>query len=172
MSVDLAVWEGPRPVDDVDAVAAFDRLCREFLDEGERARPTEAITDYVATLLLRYPDLPDEEQEERSEVPWGSGPLLRNASGPIVYLDMKLNSVFEEGWRYCVELASSRGLVAFDPQSGALARPDPTAAHDPLTTEATTRGAGIGARAYRWSSLRSYRWPILVPLASLLRRFR
>ena len=60
MSVDLAIWEGPRPVDDADAVATFDRLCEEFLDQGTGARPTDAITDYVMTLLGRYPDLPDE----------------------------------------------------------------------------------------------------------------
>ena len=86
----------------------------------------------------------------------GSGPLLRNASGPIVYLDMKLNAVFGEGWRYCVELAASRGLVAFDPQSGAVAALDPTATRQPDQDHVGNRGTGIGARMYRWSSLRSY----------------
>jgi hypothetical protein len=172
VSVDLAVWEGSRPVSDADAVSTFERLYQEFLDEGEAAPPTEAIREYVLTLLRRYPDLPGESEEPSPEVPWGSGPLLRNASGPIVHLDLKLNSVFEDAWRYCVELAASRDLVAFDPQSGALAEPDPTATRGPAMTEIALRGTGIGARMYRWSSLRSYRWPVLAPVAALLRRFR
>lgn len=171
MSVDLAVWEGPPPASDAAAVATFEDLCARFL-ETRRTPPSEAITDYVGALLRRYPDLPDEDHEASVDVPWGSGPLIRNASGPIVYIDVKLNNAFHEGWRYCVELAAERGLVAFDPQSGGVADPDPTATREPSVPDRGHRGTGIGARLYRWSSLRSYRWPILTPLASLLRRFR
>src|SRR5215213_8043917 len=119
MSIDLAVWEGPPPASDAAAVATFDDLRDRFL-ETRRTPPTEAIIDYVVTLLSRYPDLPDEDHETSVDVPWGSA-LLNNASGPIVYIDMKLNNAFHEGWRYCVELASGKGLIAFDPQSGAMA---------------------------------------------------
>ena len=171
MSVDLAVWEGPRPVSDAEAVATFERLCERFLD-GASVPPTDPIADYVQTLLARYPDLPAEDRDLGFEVPWGSGPLLGNASGPIVYIDMKLNGAFGEGWRYCVDLAASCGLVAFDPQAGGLADPDPTAAREPAMPDDARRGTGVGARLYRWSSLRSYRWRVLVPLATLLRRFR
>src|ERR671914_756098 len=38
-----------------------------------------------------------------------------------------LDDVFEDGWRFCVERAVARGLVAFDPQGGAVANPDPNA---------------------------------------------
>jgi hypothetical protein len=44
-----------------------------------------------------------------------------------LYIDMKLNDIVEEGWRFCVETAGAHGLVAFDPQSAALANPDPNA---------------------------------------------
>jgi|SRR5215213_905809 len=169
MSIDLAVWEGPPPASDAAAVATFDDLRDRFL-ETRRTPPTEAITDYVVTLLSRYPDLPDEDHETSVDVPWGSA-LLNNASGPIVYIDMKLNNAFHEGWRYCVELASGKGLIAFDPQSGAMAESDPTATRAPSVPDGSHRGTGITARLYRWSSLRSYRWPILTPLASLLRRY-
>ena len=171
MSVDLAVWEGPPPVSDAEAITTFERLCEQF-PERASVPPTDAIAAYVQGLLARYPDLAGEDQEPSFEVPWGSGPLLGNASGPIVYIDMKLNGAFREGWRYCVDLATSLGLVAFDPQAGALADPNPTAVHEPAMPDDTRRASGIGARLYRWSSLRSYRWPVLVPLASFLRRFR
>jgi hypothetical protein len=171
VSLDLVVWEGPRPVSDDDAVSTFERLSETYL-ESASIPPTDPITEYVATLLARYPDLPNDDQEPGIDVPWGSGPLLSNASGPIVRIDLKLNSVLQEGWRYCVELAMSRDLVAFDPQSGGLADPDPTATREPPLSNGARRPTSIGARLYRWSSLRSYRWPILRPLASLLRRFR
>jgi hypothetical protein len=171
VSVDLVVWEGPAPASDADAVATLEHLSERFLGT-RRTPPNEAITDYVVTLLRRYPDLADEDHEPNVDVPWGSGPLLNNASGPIVYIDMKLNNAFHEGWRYCVELASARGLVAFDPQTGGVADPDPTATREPSGPDGSGRGTGIGARLYRWSALRSYRWPILTPVASLLRRYR
>ena len=163
MSVDLAVWEGPRPATDTEASATFVDLCRRYLDEP-RTPPSKRIADYVSAVLARYPDLTDEGDDD---VPWGSGPLLGNASGPILYIDMKLNDVVEEGWRFCVETAGAHGLVAFDPQSAALANPDPTARPVASVPEDARRGGAV----YRWFSLRSWRWPFLRPLLPLLRRF-
>jgi hypothetical protein len=56
------------------------------------------------------PDLTDKGNDD---VPWGSGPLIKNASGRLLYIDMKLNCFFSEGWRYCVKTATANGLVAF-----------------------------------------------------------
>jgi hypothetical protein len=167
VSVDLAVWEGRQPESDDEAAATFDDLCRRFLDPPPTP-PSEKIAEYVNTLLARYPDLNGADgDEDADDVPWGSGPLIRNASGPILYIDMKLNPAFEQGWRYCVETATSRGLVAFDPQSGTLAHPDPTMAPVARVPTDERRGGPV----YRWFSLRSWRWPFLRPLLPLLRRF-
>jgi len=163
VSVDLAVWEGSQPAGDSEAVAAFEELCARFLN-GPKSPPTNAIADYVSVLVRRYPDLSEDDGEV---VPWGSGHLIENASGPVVYIDMKLNSVFQEGWRYCVETARTHGLVAFDPQSGTLALPDPTAAR----TLSPSGDGRKGGPVYRWVSLRSWRWPFLRPLLPLFRRF-
>jgi hypothetical protein len=163
VSVDLAVWEGPPPVGDDEARATFADLCERYLDRPP-SPPSKGIVDYVTALLARYPDLSDEGDDD---VPWGSGPLLRNASGPILYVDMKLNDVFEEGWRYCVETAEAHGLVAFDPQAATLANPDPNEP-PPASVPGDERRGGA---AYRWVSLRSWRWPFLRPLLPLFRRF-
>jgi hypothetical protein len=167
VSVDLAVWEGPQPASEDEAVATFDDLCRRFLDPPPTP-PSKKIAEYVSALLARYPDLDSADgDEDADDVPWGSGPLIRNASGPILYIDMKLNPAFELGWRYCVETATSHGLVAFDPQSGTLANPDPTVAPDREGARHERRGGPV----YQWFSLRSWRWPFLRPLLPFLRRF-
>jgi hypothetical protein len=166
LSVDLVVWEAPQPRTDEEAATTFRDLYGLFLDRRGRSEPpSQEIVDYVNALLVRYPDLAGPGEDEH-EVPWGSGPLIGNASGPILYIDMKLNNVFEEGWRFCVETARTRGLVAFDPQSGTVANPDPNAA--------PASDAPLGPRGgalYRWVSLRSWRWPFLRPLLPLVRRF-
>ena len=158
------MWAGPPPASDEEASATFDKLARRYLDAKAPVAPTREIAAFVQVLLARYPDLAD--SDDGPQVPWGSGPLIGNASGPIVYLDMKLNTVFEEGWRYCVETVVARGLVAFDPQSGTVANPDPNA---PSATDVQL--SPRGGRLYRWLSLRSWRWPFLRPLLPLVRRF-
>jgi hypothetical protein len=163
VSVDLAVWEGPQPGGDGEARAVFEKLCARYLD-ATRSPPTERIADYVSLLLDRYPDLTDNGDDD---LPWGSGPLIKNASGRLVYIDMKLNHVFAEGWRYCVETATANDLVAFDPQSGTVAGPDPNT----VTVAPPTIAERGGGPAYRWLSLRSWRWPFLRPLLRLFRRF-
>jgi hypothetical protein len=164
MSVDLAIWEGPPPANDNEARITFADLANRFLG-SRRAPPTAKIATYVSTLTARYPELV--EDEEPDDALWSSGPLIDNASGPIAYIGLKLDSLVHDGWRYCVETAHSQGLVAFDPQSDALANPDPTTA--PAAHVPPRRRDGA---VYRWASLRSWRWPILRPLLALLRRFR
>ena len=162
VSVDLAVWEGSRPATDTKAAAAFVDLSTRYLD-GPRTPPTQRVTDYINAVLARYPDLTDEGDEE---LPWGSGPLLGNASGPILYIDMKLNELFEEAWRFCVETAGAHGLVAFDPQASTFANPDPNA---PVES-APGDGPRVGP-LYLWVSRNSGPWPFLRPLLPFLGRF-
>jgi hypothetical protein len=164
VSIDLSVWEGPTPAGDTEAAKTFVDLSGRFLDRTHEP-PSTRIADYVSALLVRYPDLSDEDDDE---VPWGSGPLIRNASGPIVMLDLKLNDVFEEGWRFCVESAHAHGLVAFDPQASTLANPDPNVP----PSEWVPQGGQRGGALYLWFALRSWRWPFLRPLLPLLRRLR
>jgi hypothetical protein len=162
VSVDLAVWEGPRPASDTKAAGTFVDLCERYLD-GPQTSPSQRIADYVSAVLARYPDLTDEGDDE---VPWGSGPLLGNASGPFLYIDMKLNDVFEEAWRFCVETAGAHGLVAFDPQTSTLANPNPNAPVESVPGD----GPRVGPM-YLWVARNSWRWPFLRPLLPLLRRF-
>jgi hypothetical protein len=161
VSVSLLVWEGARPAGDSAALAQYVELSRRYL-EGPPTPPTDRIAVYVSALVGKYPDLSDDDE---AIVPWGSGPLIANASGPILHIDLKLNSVFEEGWRYAVETAQSHGLIAFDPQQGSLAEADPTAEPAP----AAPIDPGRDSRVYRWLSLRSWRWPVLRPLLPLVR---
>jgi hypothetical protein len=172
VSVDLAIWEGPLPSDAAAARATFEELSNQFLDSPSTP-PTEKIAHYVDVLLSRYPDMPDageDEDVDPDEVPWGSGPLIGNAMGPILYLNLTLNKAFDEAWRYCVETAAAHGLVSFDPQSDSLANPDPRA---PASEWVPT--GPRGGPVYRWIALRSWRWwflrPILRPLLPVLRRF-
>jgi hypothetical protein len=164
VSVDLAIWEGPPPANDDEARIAFADLADRFLGP-RRAPPTAKIATYLRTLTACYPELVDDDAA--NDALWASGPLIDNASGPIAYIGLKLDRFVNEGWRYCVETAHSQGLVAFDPQSDALANLDPTAA--PAAPVPPRRRGGA---VYRWAALRSWRWPLLRPLLPLLRRFR
>lgn len=172
MSVDLAVWDGPSPASSEEATATFERLYERYVGSDDQEPPTDRIAGYVAALLARFPDITDIGDDEEDTTPWADGPMIGNASGPFIYFGMVTNDAVEAGWTHAVTTAHSMGLVAFDPQSGRLADPDPSAAPEPQARNLSMRGTGVGARMYRWSSLRSYRWPILVPLAALLRRFR
>jgi hypothetical protein len=88
---------GLPPGSDDEAVATFDDLRKRFLDPPPTP-PSKKIAEYVNVLLARYPDLKSEDGDEDADhVPWGSGPLIRNASGPILFVDMKLNTAFEQG---------------------------------------------------------------------------
>ncbi|MFE7135511.1 hypothetical protein ACFVIM_32115 [Streptomyces sp. NPDC057638] len=117
MSYDLAVWEGERPADDAAAGRRFAELYDTYMDsDGPGVAPTERITAFVAALLERWPDLTEDEDDIS---PWSSGPLISEASGPLIYFPMRWSMV-EEASVYVAGVASSMGLTCYDPQSQCL----------------------------------------------------
>ncbi|TDC39898.1 hypothetical protein E1211_02585 [Micromonospora sp. 15K316] len=120
MSYDLAVWEGDRPADNAAALADFKALYERYLGGGQ-IPPTPRIRAYVEALLGRWVDLTEDDGEERS--PWSTGPLIKEASGPIIYFPMVFSRC-EEVSAGAARIAAEHGLVCFDPQLGLL-RPAP-----------------------------------------------
>jgi hypothetical protein len=122
MSIDLAVWEGPEPASDEEAAATFEDLYNRYIETEAGTPPTERIAAYVRTLLARYPDLTELDDEAVDECPWAAGPLMDEASGPFLYFAMTRNEAAKEAWEYAVGSARAAGLVCFDPQSERLAK--------------------------------------------------
>jgi hypothetical protein len=112
MSYDLAVWEGDRPVDDTAADQLFRELYDHYIDTDAEYPPTLRIAQYVAALLERWPDLTEDEDDIS---PWSTGPLIGEASGPLIYFPMRY-SMADDASAYAAQVASSMGLVCFDPQ--------------------------------------------------------
>lgn len=114
MSYDLAVWEGERPTDDKSAVETFTNLYATYVDTNHAQAPTPVIAQYVALLLDRWPDLTVDEDS-----PWSTGPLIREARGPLIYFPMAWSRA-QEASAFAADTANSLGLVCFDPQEGRL----------------------------------------------------
>ncbi|QLE73442.1 hypothetical protein FGW37_19280 [Streptomyces rectiverticillatus] len=112
MSYDLAVWEGRRPADDTAAGEMFHDLCNRYMHTGVKHPPTDRIAEYVAVLLERWPDLAEDEDDVS---PWSTGPLIGEAEGPLIYFPMRY-SMADEASAYVAQVASSMGLVCYDPQ--------------------------------------------------------
>ncbi|MFI2077520.1 hypothetical protein [Streptomyces triculaminicus] len=113
MSYDLAVWEGARPADDAAALTVFEGLHDQYAGNCGLP-PTPRITRYVEALLARWPDLSPEDEDQDSS-PWSDGPLIDNASGPLLYFGMVF-SKYQEATTFAADLARACGLVCFDPQ--------------------------------------------------------
>ncbi|KFZ82064.1 hypothetical protein ED92_17770 [Amycolatopsis sp. MJM2582] len=120
MSYHLAVWEGPRPIDDNAAQAAFARLRTEYPGGRRRIRASTLIQQYISQLLARWPDLDSDAEDDEDDIPWSDGPLIDNASGPLFYFGV-VYSKYEEATEFAVERAQALGLICFDPQTGRLA---------------------------------------------------
>ncbi|MGX8904221.1 hypothetical protein ACR820_02895 [Streptomyces netropsis] len=119
MSYDLAVWEGPRPSDDAVAGEVFDALCAACM--GQSIPPTDLIRRYVGELVERWPDLGQGDDDEADEdSPWSTGPLINEASGPLIYFGM-VYSKYEQATQFAAERAQALGIVCFDPQERRLA---------------------------------------------------
>ncbi|QZZ24921.1 hypothetical protein [Streptomyces sp. ST1015] len=116
MSYDLAVWEDERPADDKTAGRVFNDLYDRYIDSEVEEPPSERIAAYVAALLERWCDLTEDEEESS---PWSTGPLIGEASGPLIYFPMGW-SMAEEASAYAVAVAESMGLVCFDVQENRL----------------------------------------------------
>ena len=121
MSTDLAVWEGPAPRSNAEALDTYELLYSRYVGSGKAVPPTERIAAYVGILLARYPDLTDLDDETVDDSPWADGPLIGNASGPLLYFAFVGNDAAEDAWTFAVEAARRAGLVCFDPQTGVVA---------------------------------------------------
>ncbi|MGW4894741.1 hypothetical protein ACWEQL_21095 [Kitasatospora sp. NPDC004240] len=119
MSYDLAVWEGERPADSAAAARCFTDLYDRYIDTDEpTVPPVERIEAFVSALLERWPDLTEDEDEDDIS-PWSTGPLIREARGPLIYFPMRWSMAVEAS-AYAAEVASSMGLNCFDPQARQL----------------------------------------------------
>ena len=110
MSYDIAVWEGVRPATDDAAVTVYEDHYERYIVE-QTVPPTSRIQQYVAALLERWPDV-----EAAESSPWSDGPLLGNASGPMVYLGI-VYSRADDVSPVVADVAAEHGLVCFDPQT-------------------------------------------------------
>jgi hypothetical protein len=119
MSYDFAVWVGPRPESDENALEVFSALYGRWLSSVYRVRTTDpAIESFVNDLLERWPDINITSGVDDNS-PWSDGPLMESSNGPIFYFRVR-SSRAEEVAEFVSRLASERGLVLFDPQSGCL----------------------------------------------------
>jgi len=112
VSYDLAVWEGDVPRSDKVAAREFEELYERYFTESPR-RPHAAIRAYVEALAEKWP--------EDDAGAWSSGPLIDNASGPIVYLSM-VYSRADEVSEAAAQLAADHDLVCFDANRNVLRR--------------------------------------------------
>ncbi|MBX9426812.1 hypothetical protein [Streptomyces lateritius] len=112
MSYDLAVWEGERPADNKTAGQVFSDLYARYFEGEVHEPPSERIAAYVAALLERWCDLTEDEEDTS---PWSTGPLIGEASGPLIYFPLRW-SMAEEASAYAAAAAESMGLVCFDVQ--------------------------------------------------------
>ncbi|SHM90764.1 hypothetical protein [Actinacidiphila paucisporea] len=116
MTYDLAVWEGDKPADDKTAGRVFSDLYDRYIDSEVEEPPSERIAAYVTVLLERWCDISEDEEDTS---PWSTGPLIGEASGPLIYFPMRW-SMAEEASAYAVTVAESMGLVCFDVQPDRL----------------------------------------------------
>lgn len=116
MSYDLAVWVGPRPLSaaaaDAEYVQRMDAMEATF-EQGDDAPPVApAIVAFVEAALARYPEL---DEESGNQSPWASSPLIGDAVGDLIYFPMTFSGA-EYARDVLAEIASSLGLVCYDPQ--------------------------------------------------------
>jgi hypothetical protein len=107
MSWVLVAWDGPVPTSADDAARIFEELESSVNDDDP---PTDAIRGYVEELLGRWPDITEDCGEDS---PWGDGPLIANAYGPLVVFSL-VSSTLYESIPYCTEVARRRRIVLYD----------------------------------------------------------
>ena len=110
MTYGLAVREGLRPSDDAAAGRPLSELSRQYTDAdtGGDHPPTERVAAHAAALLQRRPDT-----DEDDVAPWCSGPLIDEASGPLISFGLRWGRT-EEASAHAARLAPPEGLVCFD----------------------------------------------------------
>ena len=117
VSYDLAIWDGDRPADDGAAREEYGQLRARYI-RSDPVPPTARIAGYIRALLDRHPEIDTEAGEDS---PWATGPLMREASGPFLYLAL-VYSQCDEASAWIAQLAQDHGLVCYDLQAGELRR--------------------------------------------------
>ena len=120
MSYDLAVWTGPQPVSDEEAMTTYERLSAQYLETSPAEKGVPTILAYVDDLLVRWPDITSDEGLDTS--PWATGPLTGEASGPLLYFGL-VYSMVDEAVDFAACLATEHGLVCLDLQTSTLLTP-------------------------------------------------
>lgn len=133
MGYQLAVWEGPRPADDEAGGERFQAMAEQHLMD-DPTEPTPAIRQFIEALTTIWTDDPEDPRWERS--PWKSSSVLESASGPIVFLNLRLRAELIVS-TVIASIAEDHGLVTFDLMVGMLR---------PVSEEV------IAERARGWSS--------------------
>ncbi len=92
------------------------RPVRPYIDSEVEEPPSERIAAYVAALSDRWCDITEDEEDTS---PWSTGPLIGEASGPLIYFPMRW-SMAEEAPAYAAAVAETMGLICFDVQQNRL----------------------------------------------------
>ncbi|QRP45430.1 hypothetical protein [Amycolatopsis sp. FDAARGOS 1241] len=109
MSFDLVVWSAA----DTEPKARYDRLAD---NEPDGVRQPQ-VAAFYRDLTAQYPELVDADDPERS--PWNAG--LSQFADAVVMPIARAHA--EAVRRFVLDLARRHGLVAYDPQSGAVHHP-------------------------------------------------
>lgn len=92
-------------------------LMESMLQEGdEPPQVAPEIVAFVEAALARYPDL---DEASGDESPWASSPLMGEALEDLIYIPMTYSGA-ENARDVIVDIASSLGLVCYDPQAEQL----------------------------------------------------
>jgi hypothetical protein len=113
MGYDIAVFEGPMPATNAEAMDALDAFAG--LLEGEPTPPTPRLQAFLDELKVRWPGDADEEFDTS---PWKAWPLEMDASGPLLYTSLRWSEA--EAAIEIADIAIRHGLVVVDPQSETL----------------------------------------------------
>lgn len=110
MGYQLLVWDGPRPEDDATAGTVCSEMMRRYF-VGKGFEPTPAIRAFVEALTARWPE--DTEHLRSDDSPWKFPPLMAEASGPALFLNLRFG-VGERAAFVMADMAEECGLVTFD----------------------------------------------------------
>ena len=120
MSFDLYIWSSREPVTSEGAQEVF-RLLADGLDDA--VEPDARVLALHRELIERYPPLEKLDDTRLESSPWSMSP---DVTDHRAILCMRHSSAAEASL-FVLELVKRHGLVCFDPQSGHVRQPDPTA---------------------------------------------
>jgi hypothetical protein len=112
-------WVGAVPSSDADAYRIWDSYPN-FVSSGMALPLDPRIERFVQAMLARWPE--DVPVECAGSIPWIDGPLVENANGSMLELDLAPNEAGDAAFDFAVRTAREQGLVAFDVLARKLAK--------------------------------------------------